>query len=124
MNFLSICFLFILTIFIEFIGDSYLLQDRVSAQGDVYSLDNGYSIYSILTSKNSRYHIEKNVASFPIISYLELSLALRLLVVVFDDGHVLICSTNNKSLMKMDGIRDKIWLGLFDVVCVVVGSEQ
>ena len=122
MNFSSICFLFILTIFIQFIGNSYLLQDPVSAQGDVYS-DNGSLVYSILTSKNSRYHIEKNVASFPSISYLELSLALRLLVVVFDDGHVLICSTNNKSLMKMDGIRDKIWLGLYHVVCVAVGSE-
>ena len=122
MNFLSICFIFILTIFIQFIGDSYLLQDIVFAQGDVYSSDNFSSIHSILTSKTSRYHIEKNMASFPSISYLELYLAQRLLVVFFGYGHVLLCSTNNKGLRKMDGIRDKRWLGVYDVVCVVVGS--
>ena len=63
------------------------------------------------------------MASFPSISYLELSLALKLLVVVFGDGHVLLCSTNNKGLRQMDGIRDKTWLGLYDVVCVTVGTE-
>ena len=103
MNFLAICFLFILTILIKFIGDSYLLQDLVSAQGDVYS-NNGSSVHSRLTSKNSRYHIEKSVDSFPSISYIELSLALRLLEVVFGDGHVLLCSTNNKGLRQIDGI--------------------
>ena len=122
MNFLSICFLFILTIFIQFIGDSYLLQDLVSPQVNVYSSDNGSSFKSRLTSKTSKYHIEKNMASFPSISYLELYLAQRLLVVFFGYGHVLLCSTNNKGLRKMDGIRDKIWLGVYDVVCVVVGT--
>ena len=64
------------------------------------------------------------MAIFPSISYLELSLALRLLVVVFVDGHVLFFSTNNKGLRKMDGIRDTRWLGIYDVVCVAVGSAQ
>ena len=117
MNFLSICFIFILTIFIQFIEDSYLLQDLVYAQGDVYSWDNGSSVHSRLTSKNSRYHIEKNVARFPIISYIELSVALRLPVVVFGDGHVLLCSTNNRGLRQMDVIRDKILLGQYLWIC-------
>ena len=106
MKFFSIYFIFILTIFIQFIGDSYLIQYLVSAQGDVYSSDNGSSVHSRLTSKHPRYHIEKNVARFPSISYLELSLELRFLVVDFGDGHVLLCSTNNKGLRQMDGIGE------------------
>ena len=125
MNFLSKCFIFILTVFIQFIGDSYILEDHVSVQGDVYSPDNGSSVHSGLNSKNSRNHIEKNVASFPNISYLELSLALRLLVVGFGDRRVLLCSKNKKGLRQMaDGIKTERWLGLSDVVCVAVGSEQ
>ena len=45
-------------------------------------------------------------------------------MVVFGDGHVLLCSTNNEGLRKMDGIKDNIWLGIYDVACVAVGSEQ
>ena len=50
---LSKCFIFILTVFIQFIGDSYILQDLVSVQGNVYSPDNGSLVHSGLTSYKS-----------------------------------------------------------------------
>lgn len=121
---LSNGFLHLLTWNGQFMGHSYLLQDPVSVQGDISSLDNGSLVHSGLTSENSRNHFEKNVASYPSISYLELSLALRLLVVVFGDGRVLLCSTNKKGLRQMDGIKAERWLGLSDAVCAAVGSEQ
>ena len=53
MNFLSKSFVFIFTMFIQFIGDSYILQDPVSVQGNVYSPDNGSLVHSRLTSYKS-----------------------------------------------------------------------
>ena len=44
---------FILTVFIQFIGDSYILQDPVSVQGNVNSPDNGSLVHSGLTSYKS-----------------------------------------------------------------------
>ena len=50
---MSKCFVFILTVFIQFIGDSYILQDPISIQGNFYSLDNGSLVHSRLTSYKS-----------------------------------------------------------------------
>ena len=66
----------------------------------------------------------KETVSCTSISQLELSLALRLLVVLFGDGHILLCSTSKKGLGHMDGVKGEIFLGVSDSACTTLSAEQ
>ncbi|KAH9320719.1 hypothetical protein KI387_015358, partial [Taxus chinensis] len=105
-------------------GETYILEDPFSVRGDDYAQDNGSLVQRGLFLQISTSISGKKTASHHNISRLELSLALRLLVVVFGDGHILLCSTTKKGLGQMDGIKAERWLGVSDAVCTAVAPEQ
>ncbi|GLJ12697.1 hypothetical protein SUGI_0196120 [Cryptomeria japonica] len=108
----------------EHVEESYLLEDPVSVRGDDNALDNDSSVHPGLNSQRSANFSPKKIANHTSISQLELSLALRLLVVVFGDGHILLCSTSKKGLRHMDGIKAERWLGVSDAACIALSPEQ
>lgn len=58
------------------------------------------------------------------IMQLELSLPLRLLVVLNSHGQVTICSVSKKGLKQTDSIKAEWWLDTDDVMCTSIASEQ
>lgn len=58
------------------------------------------------------------------IMQLELSLPLRLLVVLNSHGQVAICSISKKGLKQTDSIKAEWWLNTEDVMCASIASEQ
>lgn len=73
-------------------------------------------------------------ASFPLsipnstgkhtVMQLELSLPLRLLVVLNSHGQVTVCSVSKKGLRQTDSIKAEWWLNTDDVMCTSIASEQ
>ena len=108
----------------EHVEEYYLLEDTDSVRGDDNALDNGSSVHHGLNSQRSPNFSMKETVSCTSISQLELSLALRLLVVLFGDGHILLCSTSKKGLGHMDGVKAEIFLGVSDAACTALSAEQ
>lgn len=108
----------------EHVEESYLLEDTDSVRGDDNALDNGSSVHHGLNSQRSPSFSMKKTVACTSISQLELSLALRLLVVLFGDGHILLCSTSKKGLGHMDGIKAERFLGVSDAACTALSAEQ
>ncbi|KAK4339303.1 hypothetical protein RND71_040765 [Anisodus tanguticus] len=65
-------------------------------------------------------HSSKNSA----VIHLEFSLPLRLLVVLFSDGQLVLCSVSKKGLKQMEFIKAEKRLGSGDAVCAAVASVQ
>ncbi|XP_058085999.1 uncharacterized protein LOC131233336 isoform X1 [Magnolia sinica] len=85
------------------------------------SLDNGSSASEgalrVPTSSHSS-------AGGSAIIQLELSLPLKLLVVLFSNGQVALCSISKKGLKQKDSINAERWLNSGDAVCASVASDQ
>lgn len=58
------------------------------------------------------------------IVHLELSSQLRLLVALYSDGQVALCSISKKGLKQTDSIIAERWLNIEDAVCASVASDQ
>ncbi|KAL5982687.1 hypothetical protein ACLOJK_016763 [Asimina triloba] len=58
------------------------------------------------------------------IIHLELSLQLRLLVVLFSDGPIALCSTSKKGLKQKHSINTERWLSSGDAVCTAIASDR
>lgn len=99
-----------------------------------------FEVYSYACNPNSldvTFHISpgrSRNASFPssilnstgkyAIKQLELSLPLRLLVVLNSHGQVTICSISKKGLKQTDSIKAEWWLNTDDVMCTSIAPEQ
>ncbi|KAH7433091.1 hypothetical protein KP509_07G054900 [Ceratopteris richardii] len=59
-----------------------------------------------------------------ILTYLELSVQLHLLVALFQDGHVLLCTTSKNGIKKGSDILPDRWIDVTDAVCASLASEQ
>lgn len=55
---------------------------------------------------------------------LELSLQLRLLVVLFSGCQIALCSVNKKGLKQTSFIKAERWLNTDDAMCASVASDQ
>ncbi|XP_031479241.1 uncharacterized protein LOC116250045 [Nymphaea colorata] len=80
------------------------------------SLDNGSS----LSEDSTQHRLKSNYA----IHQLELSIPLRLLVVLYYDGPVALCSISKKGLKLTNSIQTERWLGSSDAVCASIASDQ
>ncbi|RZC56586.1 hypothetical protein C5167_015448 [Papaver somniferum] len=58
------------------------------------------------------------------ITQLDFSLLLRLLVVLYSDGQLALCSVSKKGLKQIESIKAERWLDSGDAVCVSVASDQ
>ncbi|KAI3876081.1 hypothetical protein MKW92_015400 [Papaver armeniacum] len=58
------------------------------------------------------------------ITQLDFSLLLRLLVVLYSDGQLALCSVSKKGLKLIESIKAERWLDSGDAVCVSVASDQ
>ncbi|KAI3893694.1 hypothetical protein MKX03_032110 [Papaver bracteatum] len=58
------------------------------------------------------------------ITQLDFSLLLRLLVVLYSDGQLALCSVSKKGLKQIESNKAERWLDLGDAVCVSVASDQ
>ncbi|KAF5464326.1 hypothetical protein F2P56_014410 [Juglans regia] len=84
------------------------------------SLDNGLSAGGAPGVVISNHNISKKSA----IIQLELNLPLRLLLVLYSDGQLVLCSVSKKGIKQADCIRAERKLGSGDAVCASVASEQ
>ncbi|KAF8412210.1 hypothetical protein HHK36_000170 [Tetracentron sinense] len=85
-----------------------------------HSLDNGPSsggALRVLTSSN-------NSSRSSAVIQLELSLPLRLLVVLYSSGQIALCSMSKKGLKQTESIKAERWLDSGDAVCASVASDQ
>ncbi|KAF6162199.1 hypothetical protein GIB67_008328 [Kingdonia uniflora] len=64
-----------------------------------------------------------NSASVSFVIQLELSLPLRLLVVLYSDGQLALCSVHKKGLKHTESINVERWLYSSDAVCASLASE-
>ncbi|CAH1424910.1 unnamed protein product [Lactuca virosa] len=58
------------------------------------------------------------------ITYLEFSLPLRLLFVLFSDGHLVLCSISKRGLKQADSVKPEYRLGSGDAVCASISPDQ
>lgn len=58
------------------------------------------------------------------ISWLELSLPLRMLFVLYSDGQLILCSVSKRGLKQAESIKAEKSLGSGDAVCASVASDQ
>ncbi|CAN4108991.1 unnamed protein product [Withania somnifera] len=84
------------------------------------SLENGLASGASLSFSKFSRHSPKNSA----VTYLEFSLPLKLLVVLFSDGQLILCSVSKKGLKQMESIKAEKKLGSGDAVCATVASDQ
>ncbi|KAK6804567.1 hypothetical protein RDI58_002351 [Solanum bulbocastanum] len=84
------------------------------------SLENGLASGGSLSFSKCSHHLLKNFA----VIHLEFSLPLRLLVVLFSDGQLVLCSVSKKGLKQMESIKAEKKLGSGDAVCAAVASDQ
>ncbi|KAH0728345.1 RAB6A-GEF complex partner protein 1-like [Solanum tuberosum] len=84
------------------------------------SLENGLASGGSLSFSKCSHHLSKNSA----VIHLEFSLPLRLLVVLFSDGQLVLCSVSKKGLKQMESIKAEKKLGSGDAVCAAVASDQ
>lgn len=83
-----------------------------------HSLNNGFS--SSGTQSDSTDHLVKKSS----VIHLEFSLQLRLLVVLLNDGHILLCSVSKKGIKHIEAIKAEKRLVSADAVCTSVASDQ
>ncbi|XP_047250433.1 guanine nucleotide exchange factor subunit RIC1 isoform X3 [Capsicum annuum] len=84
------------------------------------SLENGLASGGSLSFSKFSHHSSKNSA----VIHLEFSLPLRLLVVLFSDGQLVLCSVSKRGLKQMESIKAEKKLGSGDAVCAAVASDQ
>uniref|UniRef100_A0A0V0IZW4 RIC1 C-terminal alpha solenoid region domain-containing protein n=1 Tax=Solanum chacoense TaxID=4108 RepID=A0A0V0IZW4_SOLCH len=84
------------------------------------SLENGLASGGCLSFSKCSHHLSNNSA----VIHLEFSLPLRLLVVLFSDGQLVLCSVSKKGLKQMESIKAEKKLGSGDAVCAAVASDQ
>ncbi|GJU72336.1 Rab6A-GEF complex partner protein 1-like protein [Tanacetum coccineum] len=83
-------------------------------------LSNGITSGGTQGVKLSKHSLPRKSA----ITYLEFSLPLRLLFVLFSDGQLVVCSVSKRGLKQADSIKPEYWLGSDDAVCVSVSPDQ
>ncbi|CAK8542406.1 unnamed protein product [Lathyrus sativus] len=85
-----------------------------------HSLENGVLPNDLLKVPMPNHIIPKNSE----IKQLELCLSLRLLFVLYSDGHLVSCSISKKGLKQVDCIKAEKRLACGDAVCASVALEQ
>ncbi|MQL96937.1 hypothetical protein Taro_029627, partial [Colocasia esculenta] len=56
--------------------------------------------------------------------HVDLSVLLRLLIVLYSDGRIALCSISKKGLKQAESIKSERWMTVDDAVCVSIASEQ
>ncbi|XP_010275696.1 PREDICTED: RAB6A-GEF complex partner protein 1-like [Nelumbo nucifera] len=82
-----------------------------------HSLDNGSSSEALRV-------VTPNDNSFHSYSVIHLELSLPLLVVLYSDGKLALCSISKKGLKHTEFIKAERWLDCSDAVCASVASDQ
>ncbi|KAF5193219.1 Rab6a-gef complex partner protein 1-like [Thalictrum thalictroides] len=106
----------------EFLG-SFGIDRNLYGSNEItdqkHSLENGLASEGAL-----RVFISNIALNISAILQLELSLPLRLLVVLFSDGKVALCSLSKKGLKLAESVKAERWLNTGDAVCDSVASDQ
>lgn len=110
-NYFPLCYLFIQFLHMFELHSHPLVNTELPL-----SLDNGFS----LSEDSTQHRLKSNYA----IHQLELSIPLRLLVVLYYDGPVALCSISKKGLKLTNSIQTERWLGSSDAVCASIASDQ
>ncbi|XP_011629092.1 RAB6A-GEF complex partner protein 1 [Amborella trichopoda] len=105
----------------EFSDTFKLHTHTVVAQDSHQLLQNGFSTPDGISQVSAS---SFRSSSDSAIVQLELSLLLRLLVVICSDGQVALCSLSKKGLKQPDSIKVEKWLSHCDAVCASIASEQ
>ncbi|XP_077219542.1 uncharacterized protein LOC143853708 isoform X2 [Tasmannia lanceolata] len=100
------------------------LHGHPQGTNEVHSLDNDGSSVSEGALRGGSTSSNHSCASGVAVIQLELSIPLRLLVVLYCDGQVALCSISKKGLKQTDSIKAERWLNSSDAVCASVASEQ
>ncbi|XP_057979340.1 uncharacterized protein LOC131165493 [Malania oleifera] len=85
-----------------------------------HSLENGFSSGGVPGDSRPSHNCSQRS---PVIQ-LELALQLRLLIVLYSDGQLFLCSVSKKGLRLPESIKAEKRLGSGDAVCASVASEQ
>ncbi|PSS24272.1 RAB6A-GEF complex partner protein [Actinidia chinensis var. chinensis] len=85
-----------------------------------YSQNNGLASAGVQGASMPSHYLSQRSA----IMQLEFSLPLRLLIVIFLDGQLVLCSVSKKGLKQAESIEAEKWLGSGDVACASVATEQ
>ncbi|KAG9455470.1 hypothetical protein H6P81_008374 [Aristolochia fimbriata] len=88
------------------------------------SLENGSFASEAISGLSNLNRKLLNCSADSAIIQLELSLPLRLLIVVYSNGKVAICSISKKVLRQTDSIRAESWLDCGDAVYASIASDQ
>lgn len=106
----------------EFSGGFKLDRNLCSSNGvtkQTHPMENGFASESAFNGRLTNISlISSGVTS------LELSLPLRLLVVLFSDGQVALCSVSKKGLKVTESIKAERWLSTGDGVCASIAPDQ
>nr|GEV82860.1 Rab6A-GEF complex partner protein 1-like [Tanacetum cinerariifolium] len=103
----------------EFYG-AFDLDFHLHNENGHTKLSNGITSGGTQGVKSSKHSLPRKSA----VTYLEFSLPLRLLFVLFSDGQLVVCSVSKRGLKQADSIKPEYWLGSDDVVCVSVSPDQ
>ena len=116
--FLSKCFIFILTVFIQFIGDSYILQDPISVQGNVYSPNNGSLVHSRLTSYKSPINLltYSMISLKPLLSHETILLQLSICI-----GGQYCCYSHSAKRMSFNPKSLRNWFNKIQSILMMLG---
>lgn len=108
---------------IQFCGVFHLdaqLHDGSEAIKISNSLENGLASIGDQVDSTLNHYSSKSSG----VIYLEFSLTLRLLFVLFSDGQLILCSVSKKGFRQADSVKAEKRLGSGDAVCVSVASDQ
>lgn len=101
---------------VDYSKEGKLLVDKISAKESSGDLISQGQTRSSLMEASTNPHL-----SF---TQLVISVQLHLLVAVFQDGHVLLCTTSKNGVRKGSDITPERWIGTSDAVCAAVAHEQ
>ncbi|XP_019190487.1 PREDICTED: RAB6A-GEF complex partner protein 1-like isoform X1 [Ipomoea nil] len=107
----------------EFCGAFHLdaqLHDGSEAIKISNSLENGLASVGVQVDSELNHYSSKSSG----VIYLDFSLPLRLLFVLFSDGQLVLCSVSKKGFRQAESVKAEKRLGSGDAVCVSVASDQ
>ncbi|KAL3829687.1 hypothetical protein ACJIZ3_018489 [Penstemon smallii] len=110
----------------EFCGAFFLdvrLNDKSVSNKIYHHLSNGLASGGTQSVHGSN-HVNHLVSETSAVIYLEFSITLRLLFVLFSDGELMLCSMSKKGLKYTESIKVERKLASGEVVCASLAQEQ
>lgn len=121
--FVSLRVQFDFVLFFQFCGassiDFHMGESNEIIEGS-YSFQNGNSAGRSLEVND----VVPTISGLASIVRLEFSLLMRMLIVLFGDGKLVVCSSSKRGLKQAESIKAERILGSGDAVCASVASDQ